>query len=228
MASADVSGGAARRIIGARRVAGALIGVALGALLIALLAFGVLAQNPSSSIDGRLARGQAAPAPAFTLAVLQPGRLGAALTRHLAPALARGRVSLHDLSGVPVVLNIWASWCTPCRQEAPTLERTWRRLGRPGGTLFVGLDQQDAAPDARAFLRGYGIDYLNIHDAGNDVPRGYGATGVPETFFLSARGQVVDHLIGVASARELAAGIAAARSGRAITAHTGGAHSSGP
>ncbi|MGI8712208.1 MAG: TlpA family protein disulfide reductase, partial [Solirubrobacteraceae bacterium] len=125
-------------------------------------------------------------------------------------ARARASVAVAAARGA-VVLTIWASWCDPCRQEAPVLERGWRADGRPTGTLFVGLDQQDAGTDARAFVRSYGIDYLNVHDAGNDVPVRYGATGVPETFFISARGRVVDHVVGVISPGQLRAGIAAAR-----------------
>ena len=128
------------------------------------------------------------------------------------------------MRGVPIVLNIWASWCDPCRQEAPLLERTWRTDGRPRGTLFLGLDQQDATSDATTFMRQYAVDYPNLHDAGNDVPRNYGATGIPETYFIDARGDVVDHVIGIASAlQQLRAGILAARAGRPLGVRSGGA-----
>jgi len=81
--------------------------------------------------------------------------------------------------------------------DAPLLERVWRTLGRPRRTLFLGLDQQDVTGDALSFLRSYGVDYPSVRDPENDVPRSYGATGVPETFFISASGEVVDHVIGV-------------------------------
>lgn len=134
------------------------------ALFVGLLVFGLLAQAPRSSIDDSLARGRPAQAQPFTLAVLERGQLGATLERKLAGALADGRVSLRELRGLPIVLNVWASWCDPCRQEAPLLERTWRSAGRPTGTLFVGLDQQDITTDAHTFVRSYGIDYLNVRD----------------------------------------------------------------
>ncbi len=79
--------------------------------------------------------------------------------------------------------------------------------------LFLGLDQQDDPRDATAFIRRYRISYPNIHDHGNDVTASYGATGVPETFAITARGRIVAHIIGQSSARQLKAAIAAARSG---------------
>ena len=203
---------------------GSAIAVATAAAFIALLSFGVLIQNPGHPIDDSLAQGRPAPAPDFVLAVLDPGKLGPVLTPRLAPALRDGRLGLPELRGIPVVLNIWASWCDPCKQEAPILEHAWRTQARPHGTLFLGLDQQDATTDATAFMRAYGIDYLNIHDPGNDVPLRYGATGVPETYFISDRGQVVDHVIGVVTPADLRQGIAAARSGQPLHAQTAGAH----
>jgi len=203
---------------------GAAIATAAAASFLALLTFGVLIQNPSNTIDDSLAQGRPAPATNFVLTVPDRGQLGAALGRRLARALRDGRLGLHELRGFPVVLNIWASWCDPCKQEAPILERAWRIEGRPPGTLFLGLDMQDATTDAHSFLRAYGIDYLNIRDPGNDVPLRYGATGVPETYFISARGQVVDHVIGVITPADLSQGIAAARSGRPLHAQTAGAH----
>jgi cytochrome c biogenesis protein CcmG/thiol:disulfide interchange protein DsbE len=199
------------------------LAIAAAGLFIGLLIFGVLAQAPNTAIDDSLAQGHAAPAPGFDLEVLQRGEPGAAFDRRLAPALADGRLSTAELRGIPVVLNIWASWCDPCRQEAALLERAWRTQGRPAGTLFLGLDQQDTTGDARAFMRQYAVDYLNVHDLGNDVPRSYGATGIPETYFISARGEVVGHVSGAISPRELRDGIIAARSGQLLGVRSGGA-----
>ncbi len=200
-----------------------MLAIAAAALFVALLTFGVAAQAPNSTIDDSLAQGRAASAPAFDLAVLQRGELGAGLDRRLAPALADGRLGTNELRGIPVVLNIWASWCDPCRQEAALLERVWRTEGRPGGTLFLGLDQQDLTGDAHAFMNSYGVDYTNVRDPGNDVPRSYGATGIPETYFISARGQVVEHVSGVISPGELRDGIIAARRGQPLGVRSGGA-----
>ena len=216
--------GVRTRLRRGRRLAAIAVTAVAAAALLGLLTFGVLVQAPNTTIDDGLAQGRAAPAPAFDLAVLQRGDVGAALNRRLAPALAGGRLGIRGLRGIPVVLNIWASWCVPCKQEAPLLEHAWRTEGRPGGTLFLGLDQQDLTGDARVFMRSYGVDYTNVRDPENEVPRSYGTTGIPETYFISARGDVVDHVIGVVSPRELRDGILAARSGQPLGARSGGAH----
>jgi cytochrome c biogenesis protein CcmG, thiol:disulfide interchange protein DsbE len=205
------------------RLAIRALGLAAAALLIALLVYGLIAKSPDTTIDDRLAKAHAVPAPSFRLAVLQRGALGPALARKTAPALADGHVALRELRGTPVVLNFWASWCVPCRQEAPLLERTWRQQARPRGVLFLGLDMQDITTDARDFMHEFGIDYLNIRDPSNDVARSYGVTGVPETFFISSTGAIVGHVIGVTSPTQLRDGIAAALDGRPQAARRGGA-----
>ena len=202
------------------------LALAVALLFVGLLAYGITAQNPSTTIDDNLARGQSTPAPPFRLAILQPGSLGPLLKPKLGATLARRWLNLSELRGTPIVLNIWASWCVPCQQEAATLERVWRRQARPHGVLFVGLDMQDVITDARTFMRHYGIDYLNIRDPSNDVPRSYGATGVPETFFITAQGRIIGHIPGESSMQQLTAGIAAARSGRVQGTLQGGAQRS--
>lgn len=199
---------------------------AVALLFVGLLAYGLTAQNPDTTIDDALAGGRAPIAPAFRLAVLQPGSLGALLQRGLTEVFHRPSVTLADLRGTPIVLNIWASWCVPCQLEAPTLERAWREQARPHGVLFLGLDMQDDTLDAGTFMRHYGVDYPNIRDPSNDVARSYGATGVPETFFITTQGRVVGHIPGVSTAQQLIAGIAAARSGRVQGAGRGGARRS--
>lgn len=195
--------------------------VLAGVALAALLAYGLIASAPNTGIDDSLAKGKPIAAPGFRLAVLRRGNLGEPLGPRLAPALADGWASPSELRGTPYLLNIWASWCVPCREEAPLLAREWRRA-RPRGFLFVGLDMQDAKEDARAFMDHFGIDYLNIRDPTNATMRRYGATGIPETYFINARGEVVNHVIGVVSREQLRAGIAAAVEGRPRQAQRGG------
>lgn len=192
-------------------------------VFVALLAYGLLTGAPTAGIDDNLAQARAVPAPAFSLAVLQRGDLGPQLGPRLARALADGKLSLRELRGTPVVLNFWASWCIPCREEAPLLQRTWREQARPREVLFLGLDMQDVAGDARDFMRTFDISYLNIRDPGNGVARRYGVTGIPTTFFLTARGKIVGHVLGVANPTQLSDGIAAALSGRVLGARRGGA-----
>jgi cytochrome c biogenesis protein CcmG/thiol:disulfide interchange protein DsbE len=196
--------------------------LAIPTLLVGLLAYGVLTQGPDTRIDDSLANARAVRAPAFRLAVLTPGKLGDRLAARLSAPLRAGQVSVADLAGIPVVLNFWASWCVPCREEAPLLERAWRQQGRPQGVLFVGLDMQDLTGDARDFLNHFHVDYLNIRDPSNPVARSYGVTGVPETFFISATGMIVGHVIGVVSPSELREGIVAARTGQVVGSARGG------
>lgn len=191
-------------------------------LFVALLAWGLFSQAPDDGIDQALATGKTSPPPELSLPVLQRGELGARLSRSLAPALADGRVDVRELRGTPVVLNYWASWCEPCREEAPLLERSWRE-GRDRGFLFLGVNQQDITGDARAFMREFDVSYLNVRDPTDRTARGWGATGIPETFFISAQGRVVGHVIGVVSPEQMRQGLIAARTGQALRLQQGGA-----
>ena len=189
---------------------------------VALLIYGLAAKGTSDAIDSALEEGRAPLAPAFTLEVLERGRLPARLEESLGRALADGKVSVSELRGTPLVLNLWASWCTPCREEAPRLREGWERFG-PRGIAFLGLNIQDLRGDARAFSDEFGLTYPSVRDARRGVADDYGATGIPETFFVDARGRVVGHVIGVVSADQLAAGVRAAVSGQVAGTVTGGA-----
>ena len=194
-------------------------GFLAAAALMALLVYGVLAQSPDSTIDDALARAETVQAEDFELDVLQRGTTSGELERVVDRAAADGTLALSELRGTPVVLNFWASWCEPCRIEAPVLERGWQEAQREG-VLFLGLDMQDATEDAREFLREFEVSYPNVREAGRETARSYGATGLPETYFISARGQIVGHVIGAINTDQLRAGVAAARAGRPL-AHAG-------
>ena len=206
------------------RAAGARLPViavlSLIAALLALLVYGLTASSPDDSIDSRLAERRPAGAPALELPVLQPGSPGP-LTDELRPALADDRLSLGELRGIPVVLNFWASWCPPCRSEAPLLESMWRSL-RAQGIVMLGLNMQDLTGDARAFLREFRVSYPNVRDQSDDVAIDWGVAALPETFFIDARGRIVGHVIGAVSDSQLRAGISAARSGKPVGARSGG------
>jgi cytochrome c biogenesis protein CcmG, thiol:disulfide interchange protein DsbE len=199
-----------------------LLTLGVVAAFLGLLAYGVISKAPNRAIDDSLAKEHAPPAPEVKLPVLARGELGPRLDSRLAPALADGQVTLAELRGTPVVLNFWASWCIPCRVEAPILETAWEQQ-RPRGLLILGLNMQDLSTDANNFISRYHNTYLNIRDEGGDTAHRWGVTGIPETFFISAAGRVVDHVIGAVSSDQLSAGIAAARSGRPIGAQSGGA-----
>ncbi len=197
-----------------------LVVLALAAF-VALLVYGVATKAPDDSIDEALARGEAASTPGFDLPVLERGQPGARLRALVDRAGGDGKVSLSELRGTPVVLNFWASWCTPCRTEAAVLERAWRD-DRTGGVLFAGLNMQDLTDDARKFVREVDNSYLNIRDRSDSVARDWGVSGLPETFFIARDGKAVGHVIGAISAAQLRAGVAAARSGKPLQERQGG------
>jgi len=115
-----------------------------------------------------------------------------------------GRLTLGSLKGSPVVLNFWSSWCVPCRDEAPTLERQWRAY-RDRGVTFVGLDVWDSDGPARSFLKEFSIDYPNGVDPQGVALLRYGVTGIPETFFVKPDGTIAVHWIGPLNDTQLSA-----------------------
>ncbi len=199
-----------------------LLLIAAVALFVALLAYGLTTTGRDDAIDQRLADGRSAPAPGFSLELLERGALPPRLSAKLATAFSDGELDLKELRGTPFLLNFWASWCSPCRDEAPRLEEAWRRFGRHG-VLFIGLDMQDLRGDARDFTRDLGVSYPTIRDPTKGTAKRYGATGIPETYFVSDRGRVVAHVVGVVSRAQLESGVGAARSGRPLGKAQGGA-----
>lgn len=94
-----------------------------------------------------------------------------------------GTLSDDELMGHPVVVNFWASWCIPCREEAPTLEAKWRKY-REEGVRFLGVNVQDAEEDAVGFVKEFGITFPSVRDTDQVLWRKFGVRGIPETFFL--------------------------------------------
>jgi cytochrome c biogenesis protein CcmG/thiol:disulfide interchange protein DsbE len=177
--------------------------------LFGLLAWATLSAGKGSSLVARIAAGEAPPAPAFSLEVLWPR----AETWPLAARrrLADRSLDLRELRGRPVVLNFWASWCIPCRDEAPILNASAR--AHAGEVIFLGVDVQDLSGDALAFLREFDPPYVSVRDRGNGTYDDYGLTGVPETYYLDTGGRIVAHSPGAISRTSLEQGIAHAIGG---------------
>ncbi len=106
-----------------------------------------------------------------------------------------GQVSLAEHRGHVVVVNFWASWCPPCRDEAPYLEKVWRRY-KDRGVVFIGVDYMDTEREARAYIREFDITYPNGPDLGSKISQAYRIRGVPETFFVDKQGKVAEMFIG--------------------------------
>jgi cytochrome c biogenesis protein CcmG, thiol:disulfide interchange protein DsbE len=117
------------------------------------------------------------------------------------PTLDGGSVRLSDFRGRPVVLNFWASWCTPCREEFPRFRSTLEQAD--GQFAMIGVATGDLRGEARRFARQQRANWSNAFDAGSTVARGYGVDPLPQTFFIDADGTIAAHVIRGVSRAEL-------------------------
>jgi cytochrome c biogenesis protein CcmG/thiol:disulfide interchange protein DsbE len=195
---------------------GRWLGTGALAALAGLVLYGVTHRAAAPGIDERLSLGAGTPAPGFSLPVLSAGA-----SRGLAAAGTRRRgVGLAALHGRPFVLNFWSSWCAPCLDELPLLERSWRQSR--SDAVLVGVDQQDVRPDAMSVIRRFRLSFPVLRDVSDTTARRYGVTGTPETFFVSRRGVIVGHVIGEVTGDVYARGVAAAVAGRPLPDVAGG------
>ncbi len=119
-----------------------------------------------------------------------------------------GQFALADQLGKVVVLNVWASWCAPCRSEAPDLEAVWRETQNEG-VQFVGLDTRDSDAAAQAFVENFSITYPNVIDRDGRLQLQFGDSlppqAIPSTVVVDRQGRVAARVLGVVSAASLRA-----------------------
>ncbi len=124
------------------------------------------------------------------------------------PALGGGRLRLASLRGRVVVVNFWASWCAPCRGEAPALAALSQEC-RPLGVRFVGVDDRDDRFAAQAFERNFGIDYPSLSDPGSEIVLAFrGAVrpqAIPSTLVIDRQGRIAAEIVGASTYSRLKA-----------------------
>jgi len=143
------------------------------AALIAVLAYGVASQSRDTSIDDAVAKGERPDAPVASLPVLG----------------GSGEGSLEDHRGEVVLLNFWASWCPPCVDELPLLERTQHGFEGQRATV-LGVNYKDLPEDALGFVHRFGLTYPTLRDRDGEFADRYAAAAFPETFVIDRRGRI--------------------------------------
>jgi len=163
-------------------------------LLVALLGWKVTEQAEGRGLDDALERGERPAAPMLVLESLD----------------GEDEIRLVDYRGKALVLNFWASWCEPCKDEAPLLEETWQRY-RDEGLVVIGIDAQDFRNDAQRFVDRYGLTYPIAFDGHGSSLGRFGNTGFPETWFVGRDGRLVgEHIVGPFDREQLEENVRAA------------------
>ncbi len=170
-------------------IVGVVILVNIGLLAFLLTQLLTPATTPSSDpIVGH-------PAPGFTLSALEP-------------ATGKRTLSLSDYKGKAIVLNFWASWCVPCKEEMPLLENTWRQLQAQGkDVIVIGIDYQESSSAAASFLQQNGVTYPAALDASGSIASAYGIASLPDTFFINRDRIVVSKALREITAQTLASSL---------------------
>jgi len=169
-----------------RRVA---YGVVLASVLVGVAGLAVIGARTRGGVAGitvadyrATARAEEGPAPSFRLEILDGG----------------SEIALEDFRGEVVVLNFWASWCSPCRREAPGLAKVAEAHEGPG-VQFVGVNYVDDRAAAKAFEDEFELPYPSAYDPSGSLGDDYRLAGLPTTFIVDRRGQLVYALVGYTS-----------------------------
>jgi cytochrome c biogenesis protein CcmG, thiol:disulfide interchange protein DsbE len=152
---------------------GSWVAIASLAALVGLLAYGVASKRTDTSIDSAIASGKRIEAPRATLPVLG----------------AQGQKSLANYRGKVVVMNFWASWCGPCTDELPLLERTQRTIAARNATV-LGINYKDVSGDALGYVRRFHLSYPSLRDRDGRYADDYASRAFPETFVIDRKGRI--------------------------------------
>jgi len=171
---------------GKRRRRGWLIGIA-GTVAVAASLTAALTSSVTQADSAKGTKISGA-APAFAVKGLRPPQV---------------EVSLDSFRGRPLVINFFASWCVPCRQEMPALQSVFAAV--KSKVAFLGVDTQDIRSDALDLVHETGVRYPTAFDpsAGGDVARSFGSRGLPTTVFISRTGEMLERFSGETSAQQL-------------------------
>jgi cytochrome c biogenesis protein CcmG/thiol:disulfide interchange protein DsbE len=141
---------------------------------VGLLAYGLTTTGTDTTLDAATAQGKRVEPP----------------TRESLPVLGGdGSGSLADYKGKVVLVNVWASWCEPCRDELPLIQKAHKRLSARGGTV-VGIDVKENSAAALAAVEEYGLSFPNLRDRDGSFVRAWGQTGYPENYVIDRKGRV--------------------------------------
>ena len=140
------------------------------------LAIGVMGTTTATSRSGKELVGKKAPS-------------------FVAPKVGGQLVSLENYKNKPLVLNFWASWCPPCRDETPGMERIWRKY-EDQGVVILGINVQDGEKEAQRYISEFGVTFSNALDLDGSITVDYGVTGLPVTFFIDNDSVVTGRWVG--------------------------------
>jgi len=186
------------------RIALQAVALILVGALLGLLVYRMVESNRGPNLVAAIKAHKKPVAPDFRHKIIWP--LFETWPQSLHALKTSDKLSPRDLKGHPVVLNFWASWCIPCKREAPRLNAS--AAAHNGQVVFLGVDINDFSSDAVRFLRRHRVNYVSVHARGSATYEDYGLTGLPETYFLTARGRIVAHTIGEITSSGIEDGVA--------------------